>query len=67
MIYIESSNGGSYTLNTGNQLNLDDAKGAKKLSGNGRYEISLAVLKKLQKQFNIYPNANAALQALRAK
>jgi len=67
MIYIESNNGGSYTLNTGNELNLDTTKGAKKLAGNGRYEISLAVLKRLQKQFNIYPNANSALQALRAK
>ena len=67
MIYIESSNKGLYTLNTGGELNLDARKGSKKLSGNGRYEITLTVLKKLQNQFNIYPTANAALQALRAK
>ena len=66
MIYIETSLNGLYTLNTGDNLNLDATRGAKKIS-NGRYQISLAVLKKLQKQFNIYPNANAALQALKAK
>lgn len=67
MIYIESSNGGSYTLNTGDELNLDKQRGAKKLSGNGRYEITLALLKRLQNAYNIYPNPNAALQMLRGK
>ena len=66
MIYIEATNGGTYTLNTGDQLNLDGQEGVKRLS-QGRYEVSLTVLKRLKAAFNVYPNASSALQALKAK
>ena len=66
MIYIEAINGGTYTLNTGDQLNLDGQKGVKRLS-QGRYEVSLTVLKRLKTAFNVYPSASLALQALKAK
>ena len=66
MIYIEATNGGTYTLNTGDLLNLDGQKGVKKLT-QGRYEVSLAVLKRLKTAYNIYPSASSALQALKAK
>lgn len=55
-ITIEHCNGGTYTINILNTAIVIAGRGVKEDYGNGSYEVTAAMLKKLQKDYDVVPN-----------
>jgi hypothetical protein len=55
-ITIERCNGGTYTINILNTAITIAGRGVKEDYGDGSYEVTATMLKKLQKDYDVVPN-----------